>query len=124
VTTWIDPRTGRPSDQMRPDPTSLSQLIFESPPSPQSLMDVITVGSPIAVDMSDSTSSSITSPKGKFFEPPQEERLLPIGLTRKNTTSSIGFSKFFLGLRVDHSMNYPPRASKASERRSLEILLW
>ena len=59
VTTWIDPRTGRPSDPVRPDPSSLSHFMFESPPSPQSLMDVITVGSPVAVDISGKILKSI-----------------------------------------------------------------
>jgi hypothetical protein len=65
--------------------------MFESPPSPQSLMDVITVGSPVAVDRSESsTSSTTTSPKFRMFERPQEERLLPIGVQRTNSGPKSG----------------------------------
>ena len=87
VTTWIDPRTGRPAEPVRGDPSSsLSHFMFESPPSPQSLMDVITVGSPVNVDPSESsTSSTATSPKLKMLERPPEERLLPIGMSRTNS---------------------------------------
>ena len=87
VTTWIDPRTGRPSEPIRSEQSSsLSHFMFESPPSPQSLMDVITVGSPVNVDPSESsTSSTATSPKFRMFDRPPEERLLPIGVSRTNS---------------------------------------
>ena len=81
ITTWIDPRTGRPAE-IKDMPKNLPT--FESPPSPLSLMDVITVGSPVAVDRSQrsGTSSSsavtVTSP-GSQLDLPTEERLLTIG---------------------------------------------
>ena len=76
VTTWIDPRTGKSSDGKTEEELG---LLFESPQSPLSLMDIITVGSPVNLDsiVSESSSSSqvtVTAPNK-----PSEERLLPIG---------------------------------------------
>ena len=61
VTTWIDPRTGKPAPNKDGGRSGGSFVFpsFESPPSPLSLMDVITVGSPIAVDRS-GTSAAIS----------------------------------------------------------------
>ena len=58
VTTWIDPRTGKSADGKTEEELG---LLMESPPSPLSLMDVITVGSPVNIDsvISESSSSSI-----------------------------------------------------------------
>ena len=42
-------------------------------------MDVITVGSPIAVDRTRHSESSSTVTSPSYMEPPPEERLLPIG---------------------------------------------
>ena len=78
LTTWIDPRTGKPAPVDSKNGAGASQgFFFESPPSPLSLMDVITVGSPVAVDRSvkdeyESSSSSVVtvaSPK-QGLEPP------------------------------------------------------
>ena len=54
ITTWIDPRTGKPAPNKDGGRSAGSFVFptFESPPSPLSLMDVITVGSPVAVDRS------------------------------------------------------------------------
>ena len=54
ITTWIDPRTGKPAPNKDGGRSAGSMVFptFESPPSPLSLMDVITVGSPVAVDRS------------------------------------------------------------------------
>ena len=77
VTTWIDPRTGKSSDGKTEEELG---LVLESPQSPLSLMDIITVGSPVNLDsvVSESSSSSqvttVTAP-----HKPSEERLLPIG---------------------------------------------
>ena len=76
VTTWIDPRTGKSSDGKTEEELG---LLLESPQSPLSLMDIITVGSPVNLDsvVSESSSSSqvtVTAP-----HKPSEERLLPIG---------------------------------------------
>ncbi len=101
MTTWLDPRTGRPADvkdipgtHHHHYPFSSSIPAFESPPSPLSLMDVITVGSPVALDhrssaapLSPTTSSSTTSALtatspgdgASIGGLPQEERLLPVG---------------------------------------------
>ncbi len=94
VTTWIDPRTGRPADVKEMPhqhhlPFGATIPAFESPPSPLSLMDVITVGSPVALDRrsaasaSSSSAQTATSPgsmaSAQMTEVPQEERLLPVG---------------------------------------------
>ncbi|CAB4070119.1 UNC79 [Lepeophtheirus salmonis] len=91
TTTWIDPRTGRPAPIKNIVGNVKSRLggVIESPPSPLSLMDVITVGNPIAVDRP-STSSSCGSncETGILTSPPplpSEERLLPIGISRKSS---------------------------------------
>lgn len=85
VTTWIDPRTGKSSDGKTEEELG---LLMESPPSPLSLMDVITVGSPVNLDsvVSESSSSSVVTVTGgppMMSKPPQEERLLPIGPSRQ-----------------------------------------
>ena len=92
ITTWIDPRTGKSADGKTEEELG---LLMESPPSPLSLMDVITVGSPVNIDSivseSGSGSSSIvtvTGPKPPIQMP--EERLLPIGnVTRLSTIVEI-----------------------------------
>ena len=86
MTTWIDPRTGKSADGKTEEELG---LLMESPPSPLSLMDVITVGSPVNIDsvISESSSSSIVTVTGPRHPhqiiPMQEERLLPIGSSRK-----------------------------------------
>jgi hypothetical protein len=58
--------------------------LLQSPSSPLSLMDIITVGSPVNLDSCPESSSSsvVTVTPAK---PPQEERLLPIGPSRNLT---------------------------------------
>ena len=89
ITTWVDPRTGKPApikEGYGGSPQLTRQMpTFESPPSPLSLMDVITVGSPIAVDRSlrsNTSSSSVVTVMSPEEHLPQTERLLPIGGTR------------------------------------------
>ena len=86
-TTWIDPRTGKSSDGKTED--ELVPLL-QSPSSPLSLMDIITVGSPINLDslVSESSSSSVVTVTAPT-KPPQEERLLPIGPSRQSSAALI-----------------------------------
>lgn len=77
--TWKDPRTGTAPRKRGP--------FFSSPPSPLSLMDVLTVGGGLAhrptchraEDKESSFSSGSTEEARDVAEPPAEERLLPIG---------------------------------------------
>jgi hypothetical protein len=87
MTTWVDPRTGKPAPVKEGyQQQQTSQMpTFESPPSPLSLMDVITVGSPVAVDRSvrsNTSSSSAVTVMSPDEGPPPTERLLPIGNAR------------------------------------------
>ena len=70
ITTWIDPRTGKSADGKTEEELG---LLMESPPSPLSLMDVITVGSPVNIDSivseSGSGSSSIVTVTVRWFKP-------------------------------------------------------
>ena len=95
-------------------------IYVESPPSPLSLMDVITVGSPVPitgggtageisttetfsrsiVSKSESSSSSIVtvasahhSNAAAILEPPVTERLLPIGISPSTVTRNTQCSK-------------------------------
>ena len=86
VTTWIDPRTGKSADGKTEEELG---LLMESPPSPLSLMDIITVGSPVNIDsiISESSSSSIvtvTGPRPPIMQE-EKERLLPIGNTSRRS---------------------------------------
>ena len=75
-------RTGKSSDGKTEEELG---LLLESPPSPLSLMDIITVGSPVNLDsvISESSSSSVVTVAAPISKPPPEERLLPIGPTRQ-----------------------------------------
>lgn len=79
-TTLIDPRTGLSADGKTAEELG---LVMESPPSPLSLMDIITVSTPVNVDsvVSESSSSSMVTVTS-LNRPLQEERLLPIGPQR------------------------------------------
>ena len=93
-------------------------IYVESPQSPLSLMDVITVGSPVPITgggaagdistiepfsrsiVSESSSSSIVtvasahlSSAAAILEPPAAERLLPIGTSPSTTTRNIQCNK-------------------------------
>ena len=93
-------------------------IYVESPPSPLSLMDVITVGSPVPITggatageistvetfsrsiVSESSSSSIVtvasahhSSTAAILEPPATERLLPIGISSSTVTRNTQCSK-------------------------------
>ena len=106
VTTLIDPRTGKPSEiKIVHGMDGSGPIYVESPPSPLSLMDVITVGPSVPIVgaggsnetssgetfsrsiVSESSSSSIVtvasashSSAAPILEPPPTERLLPIGV--------------------------------------------
>ena len=56
LTTWIDPRTGRPAEVKNHE-----GYFFESPPSPLSLMDVITLGSPVPIDRATANTATAAS---------------------------------------------------------------
>ena len=111
VTTWIDPRTGKSSDGKTEEELG---LLLESPQSPLSLMDIITVGSPVNLDsvVSESSSSSqvtVTAPNK-----PSEERLLPIGNKVVKTLSSqndIRNSLFDTLLGPTRQVSRPPPAT-------------
>ena len=109
-TTWVDPRTGKPAPSKESGSgRSAGSFVFptfESPPSPLSLMDVITVGSPVAVDRSvRSTGTSSSSAATTVMSPPPPlarnrrlgdaeeaaERLLPIG---NNTIARCGLVQY------------------------------
>eukprot|EP00094_Tigriopus_californicus_P000131 TCALIF_00127-PA protein Name:"Similar to UNC79 Protein unc-79 homolog (Homo sapiens)" AED:0.02 eAED:0.04 QI:0/0/0/0.66/0.5/0.33/3/0/2591 len=77
LTTWIDPRTGRPAE-VKEHPHQHHFPTFESPPSPLSLMDVITVGNPINVDK-EASNAPKPEIEAEPLKEPQEERLLPVG---------------------------------------------
>ena len=88
VTTWIDPRTGKSADGKTEEELG---LLMESPPSPLSLMDIITVGSPVNIDsiISESSSSqtsfvTVTGPRPPIMQE-EKERLLPIGNTSRRS---------------------------------------